>query len=176
MKSLAKKIGHWFIDFIEIYVPVSVFSLMFIVFLINIFFRYVIRNPIDWGLEFSVNAFVIIGLLGACIAYRKDDHVVFDLVYNKLTSRGQNIMRILSHVLVIGFVMAALPSTAHYLWTLPAITPIMRIPDKYIFSSLLVLFISTICRSVYRLILDIKALRNKTYNPIYNLWNEGDLR
>lgn len=168
MKFL-KTVGHWLMDFIEIYVPVIVFSAMFIVFLINIFLRYVVRNPIDWGLEFSVNSFVIVGLLGACIAYRKEDHVVFDLVYNKLTLRGQNIMRILSHVLVIGFILAALPSTIHYLWALPAITPIMRIPDKYIFSSLFVLFLSSICRSLYRLILDIKALRNKTYLQTYNI-------
>jgi TRAP-type C4-dicarboxylate transport system permease small subunit len=163
-----KRIGHWLIDLVEIYVPVTVFSSMFIVFLMNIFLRYVVRNPIDWGLEFSVNAFVIVGLLGACLAYRREDHVVFDLVYNRLTPRGQNMMRIFSHALVIGFILAALPSTIHYLWTLPAITSIMRIPDKYIFSSLFVLFLSSICRSAYRLILDIKVLRNRTYVQAFN--------
>ncbi len=61
---------------------------MFIVFLLNIFFRYVLKNPQNWTFEFSVNAFVIVGLLGACVAYRLEDHVVFDLVYTTAESPG----------------------------------------------------------------------------------------
>jgi TRAP-type C4-dicarboxylate transport system permease small subunit len=166
--KLLKRIGRWLVDFIEIYLPVSVFVMMFIVFLINIFFRYVLRNSLNWTFEFSVNSFVIVGLLGACIAFRKEDHVVFDLVYAKRTPRGQNILRMLSNVFVIGFFTAALPRTIIYLWTLRAMTSIMKIPDKYIFLSLLILMISTICRSAYRLVKDIKAFRNRTYVQTYN--------
>ncbi len=163
-----KRIGRGMVDFVEIYLPVATFVALFIVFLLNIVFRYVIRNPLNWTFEFSVNAFVIVGLLGACIAYRREDHVVFDLVYAKLKPRGQNIFRILSCVLVIGFLLAALPKTAIYLLKLPAVTSIMKIPDKFIFSSLLILMVSTISRSAYRLVMDIKAFRNKTYVQTYN--------
>jgi TRAP-type C4-dicarboxylate transport system permease small subunit len=167
MKPL-KKAARWFVDFIEVYLPITVFVLMFIAFLINIFFRYVLRDPQNWTFEFSVHSFVVVGLLGACAAYRKEDHVIFDLVYAKLKPRGQNIMRMLSYIIVIVCLVAALPATLRYLWKLPAVTSIMKIPDRYIFMSFPILLVSIVCRSAYRLVLDIKASLNKTYLQTYN--------
>ena len=74
MKKLRKAV-RWFIDFIEVYLPIAVFVALFLAFLTNVFFRYVVKNPQNWTFEFSVNAFVVVGLLGACAAYRKEDHV-----------------------------------------------------------------------------------------------------
>lgn len=168
-----KKIAQLFADFIEVYLPVGVFVALFLVFLINVFFRYVVRNPQNWSFEFSNNAFVIVGLLGACAAYRKENHVVFDLIYARLNSKGQNILRIISYLIVIIFFSVAVPPSIRYLVKLPAVTPIMKIPLWIIFTPFPILLISTILRSAYRLILDIKAFRNKTYVQSYNI-EEGD--
>jgi TRAP-type transport system small permease protein len=166
--KLLKKIGRVIVDFIEIYLPIAVFVVMFIVFLINIVARYVLKNPQNWTFEFSTTAFVIVGLLGASAAYRLEDHVVFDLVYLKRSPRGQALMRMASYILVIVFLLVALPSTLRSLWTNRAMTSIMKIPDKYIFSVLPVMIISMIARSTYRLVLDVKAFRKKTYAQTYN--------
>ena len=72
-----KKVARWLADFIEVYLPIAVFVMLFLAFLINVFFRYVVRNPQNWTFELSINAFMVVGLLGACAAYRKEDHVVF---------------------------------------------------------------------------------------------------
>jgi len=165
---LLKKVGRGVVDVIEIYLPIAVFIAMFVVFLINIFTRYVLRNPQNWTFEFSVNSFVLVGLLGACIAYRLEDHVVFDLVYSHRSPRGQALMRIVSYVLVVGFFVAALPSTVQSLVNNPAVTSIMKIPDKYIYSAIPVMMVSTIARSIYRLVLDIRSFAKKTYAQTYN--------
>jgi len=166
--KLLKSIGRGFVAFIEVYLPIAVFVLMFIAFLVNIFFRYVLRNPQNWTFEFCVNAFVIVGLLGACAAYRKEDHVIFDLVYAQRTPRGQSIMRIVSHAVVIATLLVALPLTLRSLWQNPAVTSIMKIPDRYIFASYPVMLVSFIIRSTYRLVLDIKAFSARTYAQTYN--------
>jgi C4-dicarboxylate transporter DctQ subunit len=166
--KLLKRIGRGIVDFIEIYLPIAVFLAMFIAFMINIIWRYVLRNPQSWTFEFSTNAFVIVGLLGAGIAYRLEDHVVFDLVYVKRSPRGQAVMRMISYAIVIVFLVIALPTTLRSLWNNPAVTSIMKIPDKYIFAVLPVMMISMIARSIYRLVLDIKAFANKTYVQTYN--------
>ena len=62
-----KKAGRWFADLIEVYLPIAVFVALFLAFLTNVFFRYVVKDPQNWTFEFSVNAFVVVGLLGACI-------------------------------------------------------------------------------------------------------------
>ena len=71
--TLLKKVARWFVDFLEVYLPIAVFLLMFISFLTNIFFRYVLKNPQNWTFEFSTYSFVVLGLLGACAAYRNED-------------------------------------------------------------------------------------------------------
>ena len=162
------RVARVVVDFIEIQLPIAVFVTLFLAFLINVFFRYVVKHPQNWTFELSVNAFVIVGLLGACAAYRKEDHVVFDLLYVRLNSKGQNILRMVSYIIVIIFFSVAIPGSVMYLVKLPAVTSIMRIPLRFIFVSFPILMISTVIRSAYRLVLDIKAFRNKTYVQGYN--------
>jgi TRAP-type C4-dicarboxylate transport system permease small subunit len=169
------KAARWFADFIEVYLPIVVFVMLFLVFLTNVFFRYVVKNPQNWTFEFSVNAFVVVGLLGACAAHRREDHVVFDLLYTRLTAKGQNILRMISSVIVIAFFSIALPGAIRYLVKLPAMTSIMRIPYRYIFLPFPILLISMVLRSAYRLGLDIKAFRNKTYVQSYNTGDKDTL-
>jgi TRAP-type C4-dicarboxylate transport system permease small subunit len=166
--KLLKKIGRGVVDVVEIYLPIAVFIAMFVVFLFNIFTRYVLRDPQNWTFEFSVNSFVVVGLLGACLAYRLEDHVVFDLVYSHRSPRGQALMRIASTVLVVVFFAIALPSVLRSVWNNPAVTSIMKIPDRYIHAVIPVMMISVLARSVYRLVLDIGAVRKKTYAQAYN--------
>jgi len=168
-----RKAARRFADFIEVQLPIAVFVMLFLAFLINVFFRYVVRNPQNWTFELSINSFVVVGLLGACAAYRTEDHVVFDLLYTRLNSKGQNILRMISNVIVIVFFSIALPASINYLVKLRAVTSIMRIPLRIVFSSFPILMISTVLRSAYRLFLDIKAFRNKTYVQSYNT-EEGD--
>jgi len=163
-----RKVFRWFADFVEVHLPIAVFVMLFLAFLTNVFCRYILKNPQNWTFELSVNAFVVVGLLGACAAYRTEDHVVFDLFYTRLTSKGQNILRIISYVTVIVLFSIAIPGSIRYLVKLPAVTSIMRIPLRFIFVSFPILMISTVIRSAYRLVLDIKAFRNKTYVQGYN--------
>ena len=101
--GVVRKVFSWFADFVEVHLPIAVFVMLFLAFLINVFFRYVVKNPQNWTFELSINAFVVVGLLGACAAYRKEDHVVFDLLYTRLDSKGQNILRMISSGVVIVF-------------------------------------------------------------------------
>lgn len=164
LKLIRKRIA----DIVEVYLPETVFMALFLAFLINVFFRYALKDPQNWTFELSILAFVIVGLLGASAAYREEDHVVFDLVYANLGEKGKNIFRIIGYIVVIVLFSIALPGTVRYLMKLRAVTSIMKIPLKYVFSVFPILLFSSIVRSAYRLILDFKAYRNKTYVQTYN--------
>ena len=166
--KLLKKVARCLADVLEVYLPIAVFVALFLVFLTNIFCRYILKDPQNWTFEFSTYSFLVVGLLGACVAYRKEDHVIFDLAYAKLKPKGQNIMRMLSYVIVIVFFLVAIPECIVSLARLPTVTSIMKIPERFIFLSFPVLMVSTVCRSAYRLVMDIKAFRNKTYVQSYN--------
>lgn len=169
------KIVRWFVDFVEIYLPVIVFVMLFVAFLSNVFFRYVLRNPQNWTFELSVNAFVVVGLLGACAAYRKEDHVIFDLFYTQLGSKGQNILRMISGITVIIMFSIAIPGIVGYLVKLPVKTSIMEIPQNIIFSVFPILLISTVLRSIYRLALDMRSFIKRSYIQEYNTSEKDEL-
>lgn len=173
--KLLKKVARCFADVLEVYLPIAVFVVLFLVFLANIFFRYILKDPQNWTFEFSTNAFVVVGLLGACAAYRKEDHVIFDMVYTRLSPRGQNILRMISCVIVIVFFLVAIPESIAALARLPTVTSIMKIPEGIIFMSFPVLMVSTVCRSAYRLVMDIQAFRNRTYVQTYNTEAKAEL-
>lgn len=170
--KILKRVGRILADFVEVYLPITVFLMLFITFLINVVYRYILRNPQNWTFEFSIYSFVIVGLLGACAAYRKEDHVIFDLFYTKLGAKGQNILRMISYILVIVFFTIVIPKSISFLYSLHlknTVSVIMKIPVWIVFSSFPILMISTVIHSTYRLVLDVKAFINKTYEQTYNI-------
>ena len=90
------------------------------------------------------------------------------MVYAKLSPKIQNLMRVVSYVFVIAFFAAAIPPCLIYLAKLPSVTSIMKIPERFLFLTFPIFLISTVCRSAYRMVLDIKAFWKKTYVQSYN--------
>ncbi|MCK7540321.1 MAG: TRAP transporter small permease subunit [Marinilabiliales bacterium] len=165
--KLLKNISRGIVDVIEIYLPIGVFVVMFGVFLINIFTRYVLRNLQNWTFEFSVNLFVIVGVLGAQDAYRLEDHVVFDLAYARRSPRKVAIMRMISYVLVIVF-LAVAAFLDHRACAESCRDVDHEDTDRYIHSVIPIMMVSVLARSVCRLVLDIWAFARKTYAQTYN--------
>lgn len=166
--SILKKIGRIIVNFFEYQLPSILFIIMFVVFLLNIISRTPLFKTLTWTNEASVNLFAVIGLLVVGTSLREEDHVVFDMVYNKLKPLGQCIFRIISAVLIIIFFGWALPGTLQALVKTRSMTSILRIPNYIIFSFYPLMLICTIIRMTYRLILDIKALICKAYKQSYN--------
>ena len=52
-----KQIAKFLLDVVEVYVPTIAFTLLFIVFIIQVFFRYFLV-PLTWPLEFTLIAFI----------------------------------------------------------------------------------------------------------------------
>ncbi len=166
--NFLKKVGRRVADFFEISIPGTLFIVMFLIFVFNVVMRYIFRNSQHWAQEFISNAFMIIGLLSACVAHKYEDLVVFDLFYSALGGKGKNILRLISNALVVIGISIAIPFAVRYVWNLPAVTPEMKIPQNIIFASIPILFISAVIRSGYRFVMDIISLKDKTYLQRYN--------
>lgn len=157
------------LDVIEIYIPSVAFIVLFIMFLLGIIFRYLLRNPQTWTFEISRISFLWAAILAGCIADRGENHVVFDMIYVKTGPKMQCVMRIISNLLVTVFIMWLIPFTVQYLMKMNSQpTSILRIPMSLVFIPFLILFVCITVRALHRLILDIQAFRKKTYVQQYN--------
>lgn len=90
-------------DIVEIYIPVASFVIMFLVFILQIFCRYVLRQPLQWAYEVTVSCYLWTVVLGACLAQRSHSHVVFTLIYDKLGVKGKAITSFLGNAMIYSF-------------------------------------------------------------------------
>lgn len=97
---LAKKLAALLQNIVELYVPAASFVLMFVVFVLQIFCRYVLNQPLDWAYEVTVSCYLWMVVLGACYALRWRSHVVFTLLYDKLPPRFKALTSFLGNGLI----------------------------------------------------------------------------
>ena len=98
-------------DVVELYIPIVSFCIMFLVFVAQIFSRYVLRAPLAWAYEVTVSCYLWLVVLGACLAQRERAHVVFTLITDKLPLRWEAFCAFLGNLLiVVAFSWSFLPS------------------------------------------------------------------
>jgi len=156
--KLWKRIGSFVLDFFEIYLSSVVFSSLFIVFLLQIFYRYFLV-PLTWPLEFTLMAFIWVTLLGACFAKRDSSHVMFTMIYDKSKPKTKTWMRIVGNALVfIAFSISLYPSYRYVSFMSFKRSNVLKIPMNIAFSPYIVFLIIIIGRLGYDLYIDIKKL------------------
>ena len=100
-KSKVERAYHLFCDLIEVYIPCVIFIFLFVSYVILIFYRYVLRSSVDWLYELNTIAFVWGGILAASYGSRKGTHVQFTILYDHVSPRTQQIMRIVGNVFIV---------------------------------------------------------------------------
>jgi TRAP-type C4-dicarboxylate transport system permease small subunit len=156
--DLLKQIGFLILDVVEKYLPMAIFSLLFITFIIQIFCRYFLV-PLTWPLELTLMCFIWTALLGGLLAKRTNDHVVFSLVYDSVKPKTQRYMRLAGNLLLFAsFCMAFYPSYDYIVFMGFKKSNVLQIPMNIAFSPFVVFLAFMLGRIGRDLIMDLKAL------------------
>ena len=157
------KIGKLCLDITEIYIPAIAFSLLFIAFLIQVFFRYFLV-PLTWPLEFTLMMFIWTTLFGACYAMRDDTHVKFTLIYDDASSKVKFWMRIIGNLmLLISFIIAFIPTCNWVNFMSFKKSNVLKVPMNIVFFPYVIFMIIMMGRIAYNLYIDVRKLpRGKT--------------
>lgn len=165
--NLTRK-GYILLNILEIYIPAIMFIVLFISFILGIFFRYVLRNPQSWTFEISSISYLAVGVLSWGIAHRTDENVVFDMLYEKVSSKTQCGLRIFIN-LVVTIVSGVLiyPSIKYLLGMIGLTAQVINIPRFIIFIPFTISFTVATLRSCFRMLLDLKSFVSKDYVQKY---------
>jgi TRAP-type C4-dicarboxylate transport system permease small subunit len=156
--DLLKKIR----DIIEIYLPIGMFSIMFLVFVLQIFMRYVLRQPITWAFEVSVVAFGYVVVLGAASAIRYNRHVRFTLIYDALSEKMQLYSRIAGNTIItLIFLLSIIPTWNFIIFMDFQKTSVLNISLSIVFLPFLYLVSAITLSTGVELFNDIKILMGK---------------
>jgi TRAP-type C4-dicarboxylate transport system permease small subunit len=153
-----KKIANFILDVVEKYLPMTIFSILFLTFILQIFCRYFLV-PLTWPMELTLICFVWTALLGGLFAKRTDDHVSFSMIYDAVTPKSQLYMRLVGNTLLfLSFSIALYPSYDYVLFMGFKKSNVLQIPMDVAFSPFLVFLAFMLGRIGKDILIDLKIL------------------
>lgn len=94
------------------------FLLMFITLIVGVFWRFVLDQPLTWTVNVSVLAFLWMVLIGAGLPNWADDHIQFDLLYERFGRRTQLVMQVIGNMAIVVPCVLIIPSSVEYVGSL----------------------------------------------------------
>lgn len=138
--------GKWR-SFAEI-VAVGLLTAMFAAFLLQIFMRYVVNQPLGWTSEACVILYIWAVFWTAAFLLDEREHITFSMLYDSLSPRPRWVLSLIGHV-VLGVAFAgSLPAVVDYITFMKIdSTPITDIRFDYVYSIFAVFVAAVAIRS-----------------------------
>jgi TRAP-type C4-dicarboxylate transport system permease small subunit len=95
-------------------VAVALITLMFVCFILQIAFRYVLNQPLGWTDEVTVLCWVWVVLWGAAFLLSDKDEIRFDIIYNIVPESTRRTFTIVSSLALVVLFIVSLPATWKY--------------------------------------------------------------
>jgi tripartite ATP-independent transporter DctM subunit len=105
----------------------------------GVFTRYVLRDPLVWSDELAGILFLWLAMLGAVVAYRRDEHIRLSVVVRRASPRVAEILTAISSVVTAIFVIELMPASIKFFAQEQIdVTPALSIPQSYVVLSIIV--------------------------------------
>jgi C4-dicarboxylate transporter DctQ subunit len=128
-------------------IAAAMLAIMFIAFLIQILFRYVLNWPAGWASELSTVMWIWLVLWGAAFVVRESDEIRFDIFYGNASPRTRRIMMMVIAAAIVGLYSASLPAVWDYVTFMKVQrTSYLRIRYDLLYSIYVVFAVAVIAR------------------------------
>ncbi|MEJ2358656.1 MAG: TRAP transporter small permease subunit [Deinococcales bacterium] len=105
------------------------FIIMFVMFIAEVFFRYVLDRPISWSIELIMVAFMIMLFYTAALGVKLSGHISFNILYASLPPTGKRIFALVGNAVGLVVLALATPGVVNIaLFERREATPILHIP------------------------------------------------
>ncbi|OJF95278.1 TRAP transporter small permease [Pararhizobium antarcticum] len=132
---------------------------MFVAFLLQIVFRYVLNLSIGWTNEISVVLWIWIVLFGSAFVVRERDEIRFDLFWGSASNKSRRVMQFIAAMALIILFGASLPAVIDYvLFMKVESTAYLKIRFDYLYSIYVIFAVAMIIRYIW---LGIAAIRGE---------------
>lgn len=109
-------------------------ALVFVVFVVAVFMRYVLHVPLAWADELTIILFSVLIFFASALALKPSQQVCFDVVFNLLPERVARYTAALTGIIFgLIFLAAFWPCLDYVLFMYRQRTPALNIPFFYVF-------------------------------------------
>lgn len=131
----------------------AMLAAVFLTFVLQIFSRYVINNPIGWTLEVCLTLWLWLVFWGNAFVVRHREHVTFDVIYDAVSPRTRRILALIgSAAIVIGMGVSLYPTWDFIDFLRIKKSAILKIPMRTVFSIYVIFMISAIVVYAWRFV------------------------
>lgn len=131
-------------------IGVAMMAVMFIAFIVQITFRYLLNFPIGWTSELTIIMWLWLVLWGASFIVREREEIRFDLIYSNVGRKTRNAMAAVGAILLIAIYAFSFPAVADYvLFMKVQSTAYLKIRFDWLFSIYLIFVVAIIARYVW---------------------------
>jgi TRAP-type C4-dicarboxylate transport system permease small subunit len=149
MNSGLKRIGGWLYRRAENVIAAMV-ALIFVAFVLQIVFRYVINLPIGWTNEFTVVLWLWIVLFGAAFVVREEEEIRFDLIYAAVGPKARRVMFLSSAATLLVLYGMSFPAVLDYVTFMKVeSTAYLDIRFDWLYSIYIIFVVATIARYLW---------------------------
>jgi C4-dicarboxylate transporter DctQ subunit len=151
MFASCTSIGRWLRRRAE-NVAAALLGIMFLAFIVQIAFRYLLNFPIGWTSELTVITWLWLVLWGAAFVVGEREEIRFDLIYGAVGSRPRRVMAIISALALLGLYLFSLPAVVDYVTFMKVQkTAYLKIRFDHLFSIYVIFVVAVIVRYLWLL-------------------------
>jgi TRAP-type C4-dicarboxylate transport system permease small subunit len=146
MKIFHPDVGSWLRRRAED-VAVALLAVMFVAFLVQIVFRYLLNFPIGWTSELTIITWLWVVLWGAAFVVKESEEIRFDLLYATVGRRTRRIMGIVTGLSILVLYAGSLPATVDYVQFMKVEkSAYLKIPFDWLYSIYVIFAVAVIVR------------------------------
>jgi C4-dicarboxylate transporter DctQ subunit len=146
MQSQILKVARWLRRRAE-NIAVALLSIMFATFILQIFFRYVLNDPLGWTEEVIITTWLWTVLWGAAFILDESEEIRFDIIYSKIGEKTRRIFTIITGITLIGLYAISLPATYRYVSFMKVEhSAYLHVPINWMYSVYLIFSVACIAR------------------------------
>ena len=128
-------------------VAVGLLAVMFLAFLVQIVFRYLLNFPIGWTSELTIITWLWVVLWGAAFVVKESEEVRFDLLYSAAGPRARRIMGVVTALAILVLYAGSLPASVDYVQFMKVEkTAYLKIPVDWLYSIYVVFAVAILVR------------------------------
>jgi TRAP-type C4-dicarboxylate transport system permease small subunit len=95
-------------------IAAALLATVFISFILQITFRYLLGWPVGWTLEVSTLAWMWLVLWGAAFVVTERDEIRFDILYSTVSERTRRGFAVITAIAIVGVFAVSLPAVIDY--------------------------------------------------------------
>lgn len=139
---------------------------MFVAFLLQILFRYVLNLSIGWTNEISVVLWIWIVLFGAAFVVREVEEIRFDFFWASASDRSRRIMQAICAISLIAMFGISLPAVIDYVTFMKVeSTAYLKIRFDYLYSIYIVFTVAMIVRYIWLGVQAVRGTAPEAFDP-----------